>query len=152
MPPPKIWWPKIFIPPVNHSAPIIIPRLYIVGARALKTNRPTACWIEVITVAIANRNGLMAITRIILVASTCPDSDRPGPTTYLTSTGAKIIIRTDATIVTNARKFIRLVLICQALSRLFLAIRELNTGINVTANAPLTKIRYIKSGIVKATV
>ena len=62
------------------------------------------------------------------------------------------MISTEVTIVTSAKKLIRLVLICQALSRLFLARRELKTGIKVTASAPLTKSRYMKSGMVKATV
>ena len=50
-----------------------------------------------ITVATANKNGLTAITRIMLIAKLRPDSSSPGPTIYRTSGSAKIMIKMLAT-------------------------------------------------------
>ena len=106
----------------------------------------------VTTAAIEKRNGLIAITRIMLTAKARPDSSRPGPTTYRTSGSAKIIIKILVIKVTTAIKFKILVESSQADFLLLSAKRWLNTGINDTLNAPETNIKNIKSGIKKATV
>ncbi|CRH93082.1 Uncharacterised protein [Chlamydia trachomatis] len=71
---------------------------------------------------------------------------------YFTNGSAKIIIRIEVTKVNNASTFKTLELSSHADFLLYLAILWLKTGINVTLNAPDTKIKNIKSGIVKATV
>ena len=152
MPPSKTCQPKRVMPFVKNSAPIIIPMLYSTGARAKKANRPTACCMLENTVAIAKRNGLIAITRIMLTARARLDSSRPGPTTYVTSGSANIIMSTVVTTVTRARRLSKLVESSQADFLLPAARRWLNTGINVTLSAPDTRMKNMKSGIVKATV
>ena len=93
----------------------------------------------------------MAITRIIETASARELSLKPGPTTYFTSGSAKMIIKIEVAKVNIASRFKILVLSSQADFLLFLAIRWLKTGMKVTLNAPETKIKNIKSGIIKAT-
>ena len=104
------------------------------------------------TVAIENKNGLIAITRIILIASDIADSFKPGATIYRTSGSAKIIMKTEAIKQSNARKFKTLVLSSQADYLLPLAKRWLKTGIKVTAKAPEVIMKNKKSGTVKAAV
>ena len=104
------------------------------------------------TVEIEKRNGLTAITRIILTARLRPDSLSPGPTTTFTSGSAKIIIKILAAKVVSAKKLIKLELKSHADCLLPDAKRWLNTGIKDTLSAPDTSTKNMKSGIVKATV
>ena len=114
--------------------------------------RPTACCIEVKTVAMLNRNGLIAITRVILIASTIPDSSRPGDTIYRIKGSANTIIKIDTTKDKSASKFNSDDDISQADFLFPVANRWLKTGINETAKAPEVKMKNIKSGTVKAAV
>ncbi len=103
-------------------------------------------------VEILKRNGLIAITRIILIARIVPGSSSPGPTTYLTNGSAKIMIISEATSVSSAIKLSKLEDNSQADFLLPDESRWLKTGIKLTASAPLVRIKNIKSGIVKAAV
>ena len=62
-------------------------------------------FIDVNTVAILNKNGFIAITLVILMASTMPDSSSPGLTIYRINGSANIIISTDVIKVRIASKF-----------------------------------------------
>lgn len=107
---------------------------------------------DVRTVAIEKRNGLIAITLVILIARTMPDSSKPGLTIYLISGSAKIIIKTLVISVNSASKFRSDVDISHADFLLPLINLSLNTGMNETASAPEVKMKNMKSGIVNAAV
>src|ERR1700756_905517 len=98
------------------------------------------------TVAIANRNGVTAMTRIILADRAIPDSLSPGAITYRTSGSAKMIMRMLAISVASAMRLMRLVDRRQADSLLPVIIRWLNTGIKLTLSAPDTRMKNMKSG------
>ena len=68
IPPSNTCHPNILIPFVKrrcHDNTKVINTL----SQSKERNLPSACWILAITVAIANKNGLMAITRIILTTA-----------------------------------------------------------------------------------
>ena len=98
------------------------------------------------------RKGLMAMTRIMLMARVMESSLRPGATMKRISGSAKIMMRILPTRQNSAMILRMLLLSSQADFLLPVVRRWLKTGMKVTARAPETRMKNMKSGIVKAAV